>query len=48
VAITGGSAVLLTSEHYQQAEDAFNQTALAGDYTAATIDAIHTLQENGA
>lgn len=46
VAITGGSAVSLASAQYRQAENAFNQAAQAGDYTMATIDAIHTLQEN--
>lgn len=46
--ITGGSAVSLTSEQYQQAEDAFNQVAQNGDDTSATIAALHSLQENSA
>jgi serine/threonine protein kinase len=48
VTITGGSEVALTSEQYREAENAFSQTAQDGDYTAATIEAIHTLQQGGA
>lgn len=48
VTITGGSAVSLTSEQYREAENAFEQTARDGDYTAATIEALHTLQQGGA
>ena len=48
VTITGGSAVSLTSDQYQAAEDAFNQAAQGGDYTAATIAALQSLQENNA
>ncbi|HEY1353148.1 MAG TPA: serine/threonine-protein kinase [Ktedonobacteraceae bacterium] len=47
VTITGGSAVLLTGDQYRAAESAFMQTAQDGDYTAATIEALHTLQQNG-
>ena len=48
VTITGGSAVALTSDQYQAAEDAFNQAAQDGDYTAATLAALQALQENNA
>jgi tRNA A-37 threonylcarbamoyl transferase component Bud32 len=48
VTITGGSSVSLTSDQYQKAEDAFNQAAQAGDYTAATMGALQSLQENSA
>lgn len=48
VTITGGSAVSLTSDQYQQAEDAFNQAAQNGDYTSATIVALQSLQGNNA
>lgn len=48
VRITGGSAVALTSDQYQAAEDAFNRAAQNGDYTAATIAALQVLQENDA
>lgn len=47
VTITGGSAVTLTNDQYQAAEKAFVQTAQDGDYTAATIEAVHTLQQGG-
>jgi hypothetical protein len=47
VTITGGSAVQLTGNQYRAAETAFMQTAQDGDYTAATIEAIHTLQQGG-
>jgi hypothetical protein len=48
VTITGGSAVSLTRDQYQQAEDAFNQAAQNGDYTSATIAALQSLQGNNA
>jgi len=47
VTISGGSAVALTGEQYREAENMFEQTAQDGDYTAATIDAIHTLEQGG-
>lgn len=47
VTITGGNAVLLTDDQYREAEDAFLRAAHNGDYTAATIEAIHTLAQNG-
>jgi len=48
VTITGGRSVSLTSDQYQQAEDAFNQAAQDGDDTSATIAALQSLQENSA
>lgn len=48
VMIIGGSAVALTSDQYQAAQDAFNQAAQDGDDTAATIAALQSLQKPSA
>jgi serine/threonine protein kinase len=48
VTITGGNAVPLTDEQYHSAVDAFNRAVHSGDYTAATVAAIQSLQASGA
>jgi hypothetical protein len=48
VMILGGISVPLTDPQYRQAIHVFNQAVQTGAYTQATIEAIQTLQSEGA